>query len=394
MRTNMDRLLFLFVLAVVVISPPAVYAEEDQPLVNLFLFDTDIRDALSEIALQTGVNIIPDQTVGGLITADIQDVPLERALRLVLIGGGYTYRKFDDFYFVGLPDPRSLTFKELAETEIIHLKNTTVGEVTAAMPSFLSSYVQGDPNSNTLAITAPPNELARIKALTEQVDKPQRQVEIQVLITEVSTEASKELGFDLWEYSAQAGQSKNADWKGTLGFGGSVFSLNTDFFGQLLAKLKLLEAQREAAIHADPKVVVASGKEAELFIGNRQIILVQGEETTATRVERLEVGVSLRVLPTVTGNDEVVLEIAPEISQFVDESKSNLVVKESALSTTIRLASGQTALLAGMTVTETVDSDKKVPILGDIPLVRWLFRTETSRDSDRELLIFVTPVIQ
>jgi type IV pilus assembly protein PilQ len=100
------------------------------------------------------------------------------------------------------------------------------------------------------------------------------------------------------------------------------------------------------------------------------------------------------VLPTVTGNDEVVLEIAPEISQFVDESKSNLVVKESALSTTIRLASGQTALLAGMTVTETVDSDKKVPILGDIPLVRWLFRTETSRDSDRELLIFVTPVIQ
>ena len=215
-----------------------------------------------------------------------------------------------------------------------------------------------------------------------------------MLITEVSTEASKELGFDLWEYSAQAGQSKNADWKGTLGFGGSVFSLNTDFFGQLLAKLKLLEAQREAAIHADPKVVVASGKEAELFIGNRQIILVQGEETTATRVERLEVGVSLRVLPTVTGNDEVVLEIAPEISQFVDESKSNLVVKESALSTTIRLASGQTALLAGMTVTETVDSDKKVPILGDIPLVRWLFRTETSRDSDRELLIFVTPVIQ
>jgi len=141
-------------------------------------------------------------------------------------------------------------------------------------------------------------------------------------------------------------------------------------------------------------VVVASGKEAELFIGNRQIILVQGEETTATRVERLEVGVSLRVLPTVTGNGEVVLEIAPEISQFVDESKSNLVVKESALSTTIRLASGQTALLAGMTVTETVDSDKKVPILGDIPLVRWLFRTETNRDSDRELLIFVTPVIQ
>lgn len=56
--------------------------------------------------MQTGVNIMPDQTVSGAVTADLQDVPLEQALKILLFGGGYSFRKVDDnLYFVGLPDP-------------------------------------------------------------------------------------------------------------------------------------------------------------------------------------------------------------------------------------------------------------------------------------------------
>ena len=58
--------------------------EEDEPLVNIMLFETDLREALSEISLQTGVTIIADQTVSGQVTADLQDVPLEKALRMIL----------------------------------------------------------------------------------------------------------------------------------------------------------------------------------------------------------------------------------------------------------------------------------------------------------------------
>lgn len=100
---------------------------QEQPLVNLFLFESSIRDALSEISLQTGVNIIPDSTVSGRVTVDLQDVPLEQALRIILIGGGYSFRKIDDFYFVGLPDPRSITFRELADTQIVVLQHVTAG---------------------------------------------------------------------------------------------------------------------------------------------------------------------------------------------------------------------------------------------------------------------------
>ena len=383
----------LVVLSLFVTGPLPVFAQNEEPLVNLFLFDTDIRDALTEISMQTGVTIIPDQTVSGLVTADIQDVPLERALRMILIGGGFTYRKVDDFYFVGLPDPRSITFGELVDSEIITLQNTTVGQVMKNMPSFLSSYITGDQNSSILTVTAPPAQLERIKVLIDQLDRPNKQIEVQVIITEVSSSVVKDIGLNLWEYTASAGQKKNDNWEAVLGLTDGIIAIETNIYGRLLANLKLLEENHAAKIHADPKVVVANGETAELFIGDRRILLVNGGETSSTRVERLEVGMTLAVTPTIVGRDQIVLEIKPEISHFVNEAQLDLVVKESALSTTITLVDGQTALLAGMTMQEGGDYSSKVPILGDIPFLRWFFRNDVDRQEEKELLIFVTPVI-
>ena len=366
---------------------------QEEPLVNLFLFDTGIRDALSEITIQTGINIIPDSTVSGRVTVDLQDVPLEQALRVILIGGGFSFRKIDDFYFVGLPDPRSTTFRELAETQIVSLKNVTAGQVISAMPSFLTSYVKGERDSKILTITAPPNELQRILEFIETIDTVQKQVEIQVIVSEVSTKALKELGTNLFEFSLGAGERFKSEWSASLGLENSLLSLGTNLFGNLLMNLKALEEAQEASIHADPRVLVSDGQSAELFVGDRQILLLADSNDRATRVERIEVGMHLKVTPQIIG-DEIVLSIAPEMSHFVSESKSNLVVKQSSVSTTIRLQDGQTAVLAGMTLQEEGDQSRKVPILGDIPIIRWLFRSDTTRASDKELLIFVTPVIK
>ena len=365
----------------------------EQPLVNLFLFDTGIRDALSEITIQTGINIIPDSTVSGRVTVDLQDVPLEQALRVILIGGGFSFRKIDDFYFVGLPDPRSLTFRELAETQIVALSNVTAGQVISAMPSFLTSYVKGERDSKMLTITAPPSELNRIIEFIQTIDIKAKQVEIQVIVTEISTKALKELGTNLFEFSMGAGERFKSDWSASLGLQNNVLALGTNLFGNLLMNLKALEETQEARIHADPRVLVSDGQPAELFVGDRQILLLADSNDKATRVERIEVGMHLKVTPQIQG-DEILLSIAPEMSHFVSESKSNLVVKQSSVSTTVRLQDGQTAVLAGMTLQEEGDQSKKVPILGDIPIIRWLFRSDSTRASEKELLIFVTPVIK
>ena len=370
-------------------------AVDDEPLVTIMLFDTDLREALSEISLQTGISIIADQTVNGQITADLSDVPLEKALRMILFTGGFSYRRVDDYYFVGLPDPRSNTFGALVETEVIQLKYVQAQDVLEQLPAFLSTYVKGTATGNLLTISAPPQDLQRIMQLIEKLDTPRRTVEIKVLVTEVSSKAVQELGNSVLQFTATHGQSLNKDWSSTLGFDGNLLTLATDVWGTLVTQLKLLEGQEEAKIHADPRIMVADGKTAELFIGDRQILWVRPETNETTyRTERIDVGVTLKVTPTVVAGDEVILNIAPEVSHFVDDARPDLVVKRNAVSSTIRLASGQTAVLAGMTMEDYSNLSKKVPILGDIPLLRWLFRNDVKRQGDREVLIFVTPIIQ
>jgi len=366
----------------------------DQPLVNTMFFETDLREALSEISLQTGVNIIPDQTVAGVVTADLQDVPLEQALRIVLIGGGYTFRRIDGYYLVGLPDPRSTTFGNLVDTEIVKLKHSTVSNIMAVIPSFLEQYIKGDGEDDLLCVTAPPRELERILDFIERLDKPPKQIEVKVVVTEVSRELVKELGNSLLQLSVNKGQQFNDQWEASLEHMGGLLTVDTDIYGQLLTRLRILEEQEKAEIHADPRVVVADGHTAELAIGDERIFVVESGEGTNTTTEEVEVGISLKVTADVVGDDDVILKLAPEISHFVGEAKPDLVIKRNSVSTTVRLRNGQTAALAGMTVRDTTDYSRKVPFFGDIPLIRWLFRNDVKREADKELLIFVTPVIQ
>ncbi|HHX02493.1 MAG TPA: secretin [Firmicutes bacterium] len=368
-------------------------ASDEQPLVNLLLFETDIREALSEITMQTGVNIIADGTVGGPITADLQDVPLEKALRMILISGGYTYRKIDDFYFVGLPDPRSTTFGELVVSEVVHLTHVTANKVLNALPSFLSAYVKGEYDSKFLIITAPEPEIGRIRELIEQIDQPAKQVEVQVIVTEVSTSFLKDMGANLFSYAFGAGQTLNENWQSDLEYKNSSLLFGIDLYGQLLSQLKLAEQEGNAKIHANPKVVVADGKTAELFIGDRQILLLPGSTETSTRTERIDVGVRLKVVPQTYG-DKIMLTISPEISHFMNEAKPDLIIKNSTVSTTVLLENGQTAMLAGMTLQTSADYSDKVPVLGDIPIIRWFFRNDVTREAESELLVFVTPAIR
>ncbi|HPT84257.1 MAG TPA: type II and III secretion system protein, partial [Limnochordia bacterium] len=213
-----------------------------------------------------------------------------------------------------------------------------------------------------------------------------------VIVTEISTKALKELGLNLFEAVFGAGEAFKENWTAKLGLQNNLFSLETNILGNILLNLKALEEAQAASIHADPRVLVGDGQSAELFVGDRQILLLADSNDKTTRLERVEVGMHLKVTPRIIGN-EIVLAIAPEMSHFVSESKSNLVVKQSSVSTTVRLKDGQTAVLAGMTLQEEGDQTRKVPILGDIPIIRWLFRSDAERTAEKELLILVTPVI-
>jgi type IV pilus assembly protein PilQ len=386
-----NTLLKVFIFLLLILGSFPLSAEENQPLVSLLLFETDLREALNEISLQTGVNIIMDQTVSGIVTADIQDLPLEKALQMLLLSGGFTYKKYDDFYFVGLADIKNASFTGLSELEVIRLNYVKVEDVLDIIPANYKDFVTGNRLKNTITINAPGREMDLLKGIIAEVDQPRAQVEIKVLVTEVDSRYLEEYGSDLFSFAKTdeivtgfAYDSKS-----------SLLSIQGDIHGQLLSRIRLLQEEKKASIEADPRIIIAEGETAELFIGDQQILLINSEdEDLAARIEKLNVGVGLKVSVERVVEDNIMLNIAPEISYLLKARRPDIIIKENSVSTSISLKNGQTIALAGMTTRGDSSYNKSIPYLNEIPLLRWLFSLDEKSTKETELLVFVTPVIR
>ncbi|HHU92361.1 MAG TPA: hypothetical protein GXZ20_04370 [Halanaerobiaceae bacterium] len=378
------------VLLVFLLAISFVMKAEEGPLVNAMFYETDLRDAIHELSIQTGINIIADQTVNGVITVDLRDVPLEKALNMILSSGGFTFRKIEDYYLVGLADPRNVSFSDLSDFEVIQLENITVKEVFNLLPTFLTNYVRGERENNVLTINAAPKELERIKEYIRSIDKPRKQIEIRLLVTEVDSKIASDLGINLFQFTS------GEDVDRTIAYSSrdNLLRVETDLYGHLLSQLRLMEEEQLASIEANPYILVSDGGSARFFIGEEQVIFIHNESYNSTRAEEVKVGVELEVMARIIGEDQVYLELAPVISHFINEANPNLLVKENSLKTSLQIKNGETVCLAGMTLKRDSDSTRKVPLLGDIPLVRWLFRSENKEENERELLVFVTPIIR
>ncbi len=368
-------------------------AEEDVRISTMF-FQEDIREALTELMLQTGTNIIFDDTVSGTVTLDLEDVPLERALEMILMAGGYSYRQIDDYYIVGLPDPRSELFGNLTEMETITLQYVTVAEARGLLPVHYDRYLRSSTSDDyTMTITAPQAVTQRLKEDLEQIDVPQQEIMIQAIVTELSLEALDELGGTLFQWSTEGFPDWDADGLFSIGLPSpGNLSLESGLFGTLEATLRAMEQDDQVDIRANPQIRTVDRNTADLFVGDtRHIILTP--EGAASRLEQVNVGVSLEVTPRIVDGERIHLTVVPEISHMVSERREDLVVRRSEMSTSLYLENGQTAMLAGMTIEELLEQERKVPILGDIPLLRLLFRQTTERVSERELLVFITAEI-
>ncbi|MGM0370105.1 MAG: hypothetical protein ACQEP9_06785 [Bacillota bacterium] len=393
------RIIFLVIcllLILVMQSANIVQAEEKQEetLVTITFFSTDIREALQEISLQTGINIIPDQTVTGQVTAEFEEMPLEKVLDRILASGGYTYRKIEDFYLVGLANPKNNTFSKLSDIEIIRLDHVSSKKVFNVLPDFFKPYVHGNRNDDILTISAATKKLKRIKGFIEKIDQPRPQVKIKVIVTEVNSSQMEEIGNELFAYDKGQKTNKTASYdldEGLLTFEG-------DISGKFLSNLKMLEEENQAEVRADPHVLVTSGEEANLFVGREENIVINSDTEddydNDSRIEEIEVGMRLDLSAEVKGEQLIDLEVSPEISHFLNEERSDIVVRKNELTTSLRLKNGQTAILAGMTKQSKENYERGMPGFNKIPLVRWFFSRKRKAEGKRELLILVTPTIQ
>ncbi len=383
----------------------AVLDTEEQILITNIFYDTDIREALRDISSQAGVTIIIDESVHGYISLELNEVPLEECLRRILAPGGYTFRKIKDYYIVGLATPDNPSFHLLSETKVFHLNYVKAEDLQSLLSSFYDPYVKIDKNTNTVAITASPEVTQRFAKDLRKIDVPPKQIMIEALITEFTKEASKDLGLD-WKVSG----IYSGNWVFTL------YSLLSNFSDTNFA----FEAQREGlnykginynlwnfvhlmiqdgkiSIKANPRVATVDGHPAEIYIGKEQYYsIVAGPVTYPyTRLEVIKTGIVLKITPRISESGEITVEIQPEVSDVTGRGVSNLpVVSKRSVNTTVRVKDGESIVIGGLLQKNRRESYNKVPILGSIPVIGYLFRNTYHTQDETEVVIFITPHIQ
>lgn len=383
----------------VVIAVFGTCQASDQPLVTNIFYDTFVIDALSDVSVQTGIPIIADTTVSGFVTLDLVDVPFEEALNRICIPLGLTYRLMDGgYYLVGAATTDNPTFALLSDIHVVKVRYQNADTVSRLLTESYKPFVKVDSETNTIVITASPEMIARIQSDIAMIDRPIRQVMLQVLVTELSDGARKALGTE-WQWESS---KPSSNVEGALSFTAGVLTTALGYgptsISDFLVALKAEVQKGKAEIHANPRIVTLDGKPAEIFLGEEQqhIVLVESESGQSISRQRIvaETGIRLKFTPRISDEGEITISVEPEVSIVTGTNKEGFpIIASRRASTTVRVRDGETFVLGGLVSEINVKSTTKVPLLGDLPLLGKLFRSENSSSTETEILIMVTPVI-
>ena len=372
-------------------------------LVSNVFIDTDLRQALQDIASQVGVIIIPDEAIAGVVTCELKDVPLEKALEIVLAGTGYVVKETPDYYLVSSPDPKAPVFPSISKTHVIKLSYLDAETAMKLLSPPLRNYVQADTKTNTLVITAPPPLLDRIVSDLKKIDRLPRHVLLDARIVAMESSDLLNLGVE-WGWpkiragtfsddTRQAVGATGAKWPWGIQIGYTTTAAFTD---SLMLTLNLLAENGELNIVSSPQVLAQDGKVAEIKVTTEEYHMLVAPELTGyyyrrAELERIETGTVLNITPHIGGNNDITLDLAIELSDVTGRSKDDFpIVTRRTARNTVRVKDGGTVALAGLTEDRTVEDDRKVPGISRIPIIGRLFTSTRKRKSTREVAIFIT----
>lgn len=293
------------------------------------------------------------------------------------------------------------------------------GQASAAQGGSLN--IQADVSTNALVISAPPDVMRDLEGVIRQLDVRRAQVMVRAVVAEVSTDATSELGV-LWGANNNDGSGPVGmiDFNNTLGgiaaaaagiaapptlsgltLGGASFK-NGDF--QFGALLRTLRGDASNNILATPSLVTMDNEEAEIVVGQNVPFVTGSYSTTGgaatpqnpfQTIQRQDVGLTLRIKPQINEGDAIRMEITQEVSSLSAGAAgaSDLITNKRSVNTTVMVDDGKILVLGGLIDEKVVESNQRVPLLGDIPILGHLFRYQSSITEKKDLMVFLHPRI-
>ena len=295
--------------------------------------------------------------------------------------------------------------------------------------SFVSdtAIIQADEETNALIITADPNTLLTLKSVIRQLDIRRAQVHIEAIIAEISTNKDKEVGVGavvdgtessestfpvgisnlvgLGDLIAAAAGSEEAALGVLSGLGSGLtlgVGAETSSGVRYGLILKALQTDSAANILSTPSIVTLDNEEAEIVVA-QNLPFITGQFTGAgttnvvnpfQTIERQDVGLTLKVTPQINEGDTIKLDLEQEVSDVVTITEnSGPVTRKRSIKTSVLVDDGGILVLGGLIEEIVDDTQSKVPLLGDIPVLGWLFTSRASTKRKQNLMIFLKPSI-
>jgi len=415
--------------------------------ISLNFQNIEVRAVLQLIADFTELNLVASDSVTGSITLRLQNVPWDQALDLVLKTRGLDSRQIGNVLMVA-------PAKEIAERERQEIEaNKQLAELAPLQSEFIRiryakainvvdlfeagseeggsliserGSVVVDERTNSIVVTDTAAKLAEIRELIEKVDIPIRQVMIEARIVIASSNLDEQLGIR-WgggylnvsgdKFTSVAGNTASITSlnnqmisgglveaptapfvdlgvaEATSGF--AVGFTSSDLF--LTAELSALEASGEGEVVSQPRVITGDKQKAIMKSGT-EIPYQEGAASGATTTAFKEAVLSLAVIPSITPDDRILLDLVvnqDSVGDLVPSGNGGLIptIDTTELTTQVLVGNGETVVLGGVFKNEELVKVEKVPLLGDIPYLGNLFKSTANTRQKTETLIFITPRI-
>jgi len=281
-------------------------------------------------------------------------------------------------------------------------RSTGTQRISAAPGDLVGQvYVVADEDTNSLVVRTATKHFERVKEIIDELDLAIPQVLIKVLIAEVTHEDELDLGTEFSILNLQSGATLEVtgDLGGTDERAGGV--VTATMTTGLAATFNALQREGRLDVLSRPYILASDNQEASITVG-QEVPFITNSRTTETgqtinTIEYEDIGIILNVTPHINPQGLVILDVAPEISHLTDttvplsETVNATVYAKRSATTQVAIHDGQTIVIGGLMEDRIADAVRKVPFLGDIPLLGALFRRTQKTKIKTELLIFLTP---
>jgi type IV pilus assembly protein PilQ len=383
--------------------------DKEKGLITMTVRDTPLSQVLARLAQLKQLNIVAANDIDVMISITLKHVPVEDALTAVLAVANYTWVKRGNIILVtSVADSVNLPADvQGRQIQVFDLDFASATNVSETVQNFLSpigkcstsvsNHANNRMTQERIVVEDVPESLERIANYIAQIDRPPRQVLLEAHILQVTLDDTTRCGVNLNQLMRISHSNFTVKTVGLANASADSAFLATLDGGDLGGVIEALTTTTDAKTLGSPKLLVLNEQEARLQVGEHLGFKVSTTTDTSTiqNVQFLDVGVVLRLTPRITRDGCVLLHVKPEVSKGAVNPDTGLPESQTAeLETDVMLNDGQGMVIGGLIKENDTTNQSKVPWLGNVRGIGWLFRRTEVVKERVEIIVALVPRVQ